>query len=79
MAQGIPGKVLAIQDDEMKTGRVAFGDEVREASLALLEDVQVGDYVLVQAGSAVEIMNESQALEIFALLKEMEGEDKEAP
>jgi len=78
MAQGVPGKVLEIQDDELMTGRVIFGEDVRDVSLALLEEVKVGDYVLVQAGSAVEIMNEAQALEIFQLMKEMEGEDAQA-
>ena len=75
MSEGVPGKVLEIQDDELMTGRVAFGDAVCDVSLALLEDVKVGDYVLVQAGSAVQIMNEAQAQEIFKLLKEMEGDE----
>jgi hydrogenase expression/formation protein HypC len=75
MAQGIPGKVLAIQDDELRTGRVAFGDEEQEVSLALLEDAKIGDYVLVQAGSAVQTVSEKQAQEIFNLLKEMGPEE----
>jgi hydrogenase expression/formation protein HypC len=78
MAQGVPGKVLDIQDDELRMGRVAFGEDVREVSLGLLEGVKVGDFVLVQAGSAVQIVSEHQAREIFELLKEMEDEDPSA-
>jgi len=76
MSQGIPGKVLEIQDDELRTGRVDFGEQVQEVSLALLEEAKVGDYVIVQAGSAVQIVSEAQASQIFELLREMEEDTK---
>ena len=76
MSQGIPGKVLEVQDDEMRTGRVSFGESERDVSLALLDDVKVGDFVLVQAGSAVEILSAAQAQQIFELLREMEEDTK---
>ena len=42
----------------------------REASLLLLEDAQVGDYVIVHAGFAIQKLNESAAQETLDLLRE---------
>ena len=42
----------------------------REASLLLLEDAQVGDYVIVHAGFAIKILDESAAQETLDLLRE---------
>jgi hydrogenase expression/formation protein HypC len=42
----------------------------REASLLLVEDAQVGDYVIVHAGFAISKIDEQGALETLALLKE---------
>jgi hydrogenase expression/formation protein HypC len=42
----------------------------RECSLLLVEDAQVGDYVIVHAGFAISKIDEAAALETLALLKE---------
>jgi len=42
----------------------------RECSLLLVEDAQVGDYVIVHAGFAISKIDETAALETLALLKE---------
>jgi len=42
----------------------------RECSLLLVEDAQVGDYVIVHAGFAISKIDEQAALETLALLKE---------
>jgi len=42
----------------------------REASLLLLEDARVGDYVIVHAGFAIQKLNESAAQETLDLLRE---------
>jgi hydrogenase expression/formation protein HypC len=42
----------------------------RECSLLLVEDAQVGDYVIVHAGFAISKIDEAVALETLALLKE---------
>jgi len=42
----------------------------REASLLLLEDARVGDYVIVHAGFAIKKIDETAALETIGLLKE---------
>jgi hydrogenase expression/formation protein HypC len=42
----------------------------REASLLLLEDVKIGDYVIVHAGFAIHKIDEDAARETLSLLRE---------
>ena len=42
----------------------------REASLLLLEDARVGDYVIVHAGFAIQKLDEAAARETIDLLRE---------
>lgn len=58
MCLGVPMQVKTIADDLA----VCEIDGVqREASLMLLENVQVGDYVLIHAGFAIEKIDEAEA------------------
>ena len=42
----------------------------REASMLLLEDARVGDYVIVHAGFAIQKLDEAAAQETLDLLRE---------
>ena len=67
MCLGVPMQVKTIADDLA----VCEIDGVqREASLMLLENVQVGDYVLIHAGFAISRLDEAEALETIALMRE---------
>ena len=58
MCLGVPMMVKSIQDELA----VCEIDGVqREASLMMIEDVQIGDYVLIHAGFAIEKIDESEA------------------
>ncbi len=58
MCLGVPMQVKAISDDLA----VCEIDGVqREASLMMLDNVQVGDYVLIHAGFAIEKIDEVEA------------------
>jgi len=58
MCLGVPMQVKSIEDEVA----VCEIDGVqREASLMMLEDVQVGDYVLIHAGFAIEKIDEDEA------------------
>lgn len=51
----------------------------REINLRLLEDAQVGDYVLVHAGFAIEKIDEQEAKETLELMRQivqLQGEDE---
>ncbi len=71
MCLGIPGRVDKIEG-EMAT--VEFGGADRQVSLELVPgEVNVGDYVLVHAGFALERIDEDEARETLQMLKEAIG------
>ncbi|NJN66469.1 MAG: HypC/HybG/HupF family hydrogenase formation chaperone [Chloroflexaceae bacterium] len=73
MCLGIPGKVTHIEHDPlgMMMGKVSFGGIAREVCLAYVPDVQVGEYVIVHAGFALNKVDEQEAMEVFDLLRQM--------
>jgi hydrogenase expression/formation protein HypC len=67
MCLAIPSKITKIENN-MATIDVAGVQ--RKASLLLLEDAQVGDYVIVHAGFAIHKLDEAAARETLDLLRE---------
>ena len=67
MCLAIPSKITHVEND-MAT--IDVDGVRREASLLLLEDVQVGDYVIVHAGFAIHKIDEEAAMETLNLLRE---------
>ena len=67
MCLAIPSKITRIEDN-MAT--IDVDGVQREASLLLLEDAGVGDYVIVHAGFAIQKIDEAAALETLRFLKE---------
>ena len=65
-----PAKVLEIEN---AIGRVEISGVSREVSMMLLPEAKVGDFVLVHAGFAMQIVDEKDAEETNALLAEMNG------
>jgi hydrogenase expression/formation protein HypC len=71
MCLAIPAKIMEINDDIAK---VDFGGTVKEVNISLV-DVNIGDYVVVHAGFAIEIIDEKDALntlEMFQQILELE-------
>lgn len=68
MCLGIPMKVFEVHGDR---GIVEIGGVKREASFQLLENVKVGEYVLVHAGYAINKIDEEEAQETLDLLREI--------
>ncbi len=69
MCLGIPAKVIHV-DDRMQ-GKVDYMGTKIQVSFQLLDDVRVGDWVIVHAGFAISKMDEDEAQETFALLREL--------
>ena len=67
MCLAIPSKITHIEEN-MAT--IDVDGVKREASLLLLEDVAVGEYVIVHAGFIIHKIDEAAALETLHLLKE---------
>lgn len=59
MCLAVPSKVIEIND---RVARVDVDGVIREASLMLLEDVKIGEYVIVHAGFAINRVDEAAAL-----------------
>ncbi len=70
MCLAMPGRVVAV-DPESRTGRVEVFGTPRAANLTLLTDVAPGDWVLVQAGLAVEKIDAAAAQETIRLYEQM--------
>lgn len=69
MCLAIPAKVVDLLPDAM--GRVSIEGVEKVVSLALLDDVAVGDYVLLHVGYALSRIDPEEAAKTLALLKEM--------
>jgi len=67
MCWAVPAKVLEVNDN---TGTVELSGTRREVGFHLLEDVSVGDYVLVHAGFAIQKLDPAEAQETLRLLQE---------
>jgi hydrogenase expression/formation protein HypC len=68
MCLAIPAKIISIENDKAK---VDFGEKVlREINIALVS-AKVGDYVLVHAGYAIQVMDEKEAQETLQLWNEI--------
>ena len=52
--------------------QVELGGVLREVSLALTPEAEVGDYVLVHTGFAINVLDEEEAQETLRLFAEME-------
>ena len=68
MCIAIPGKVLELSGS---SARVDFKGNIVNVNTGLVEP-QVGQYVLVHAGCAIEVMEQDKANEIIELFAELE-------
>jgi hydrogenase expression/formation protein HypC len=72
MCLAIPGKIVKIEGD---VGDIDFGGVVRKANVTMVE-AKVGDWAVVHAGFAIEIMDEEEAQETIRLWNEVLDSDK---
>lgn len=73
MCLAIPGKIISIDNSnpELKMAMVNFGGILKEVCIQWLEDLNVGDYVIVHAGFALNKIDVEEAEETLNLLNEM--------
>ncbi|MCL1978824.1 MAG: HypC/HybG/HupF family hydrogenase formation chaperone [Methanomassiliicoccaceae archaeon] len=67
MCLAVPGKIVKIEGD---TGEIDFGGVIRKANITMVE-AKVGDWAIVHAGFAIEIMDEEDAEETLRLWNEV--------
>ncbi len=74
MCLGIPGKVINIVAER---GEVLFGTVKRIIDLRLVDDVKVGEYVLVHAGFAISKLDPEEARKTLELIAEIQSANGE--
>ena len=73
MCLAVPGRIISIEGDDpvLRAGRVDFAGIVKRVNLSYVPQASVGDYVLVHVGFAISTVDEAEARQVFAYLKEM--------
>jgi hydrogenase expression/formation protein HypC len=75
MCLSIPGKVEEITGEgTQRSGRVNFGGITKDITLSCVPEAKVGDYVLVHVGFAISVIDEAEAHQSAAYLKELDPE-----
>ena len=69
MCLAVPAEVLELKENEMAL--TELGGVRKEVSLMLVDDVEVGDYVLVHAGFAIEKIDKVEAEKTLELFEEI--------
>ncbi len=69
MCLAVPGRILAI-DEASDMATISLGEVRKDVSLALVDDVDVDDYVLVHVGFALNRISTEEAERTLALFAE---------
>ena len=72
MCLAVPGKIIEIDNSDkmMIQGKVDFAGIIKDISLAFVPEAKIGDYVIVHAGFAINIINKREALKVFEYLSQ---------
>jgi hydrogenase expression/formation protein HypC len=71
MCLAIPAQIVAAVDEETGLATAEISGVRRAVSIALCPEADVGDWVLIHVGFALEMIDEQQALETLDLLRRM--------
>jgi hydrogenase expression/formation protein HypC len=73
MCLAVPGKIISIDESnpELKMAKVNFSGVSKDVCIQWLDDVNIGDYVLVHVGFALNKVDEKDAEETLRILREM--------
>ncbi len=74
MCLAIPGKVVSVDGN---IAVIDFGGVKRETNISLVE-VKPGEYVIVHAGFAIQVVDELDALETIKLWEELLASQEES-
>ncbi|MBK5092627.1 MAG: HypC/HybG/HupF family hydrogenase formation chaperone [Actinobacteria bacterium] len=69
MCLAIPAEVIEILENDLAV--IEAGGAKKRISVSLVDGVQVGDYVLVHAGFAIDIVDEREAKKTMELFEEL--------
>lgn len=67
MCLAVPGQVLSVHETDGTTmAQVDFGGLQKEVCLEYIPDVEIGEYVVVHVGFAIQRLDEASAIETLA-------------
>ena len=74
MCLAVPGKLVSIEgvDPISRVGAVDFGGIRKDVNLAFVPEAQVGDYVLVHVGFALNTIDADEAARVLRYLDEID-------
>lgn len=80
MCMGIPGQLVEIVDAEKHIGRVKVQGVTRTVHTGLLAagEAQVGKWVLINAGMAVQALEAEEASQLLQFIEELDRQFEEA-
>lgn len=72
MCLGIPGKIISIYENHgTKMAKIDFGGVSREACIEVIPEAKPGDWTIIHAGFALNLLSEAEAQETLDVLQEM--------
>ena len=76
MCLAVPGKIISIDNNELllRMARVSFGGLIKQVSLAYVPEAVVGDYVIVHAGFALNILDRHEAEQTLNYIQQLQTE-----
>ena len=70
MCLGVPGRITSVADGMVRMGTVDFDGSALEVCLAYVPEAEPGDFVLVHAGFALQVLDQDQAAKTLEALGE---------
>ncbi len=77
MCLAIPAQVVLMNDNDM--AEVDIHGVTRTVSLSLTPEAEVGSWVLIHAGFAIQVVDEQFASESWELIQQIEWSDGDEP
>jgi len=72
MCLAVPGQIVSTEGQGLqRTGRVDFSGVQREVALAYVPEAELGDWVIVHVGFAISKLDQDEAAETLATLREL--------
>jgi hydrogenase expression/formation protein HypC len=73
MCLAVPAKIIEISNDSaIRMGKVDFGGIIREVCLEAVPEANLGDYVIVHAGFALNTLSEQEAMDSRGAFRELD-------
>ena len=74
MCLAVPGQIISIEGDDpmSRTARVSFSGVIKEVNLSYVPEAKINDYVIVHVGFALNVIDEHEARETLAYIRELD-------